>query len=343
MFRPVSTLRTPSNSRFLEMFLAPGPNQIGETGDNSYQTLFGRDWLLVWDREDLRLHLYQEALDGSWIEVTTELPPIFAAPVAGGSRRFSFAFDQSARIIVAYEDDVGMVRVTRWDASLNQYVQNVTFAGADPCVVMDAAWSHDVPSSDVLLFYLSADRTRVLCRVQRDVYAVEHELWTFDEPVILDRVMTAPIRYQVLISDAEGTPLPDALISDPYPYLAFDQMQAAASGPTAGDYVQVVILIELAEGLNVAATGPTGGVYADPIISHELTGEGIDAAATGPTGGAYVSVIINYEHTDPDGIEADATGPTGGDYVFAVLEHELTGEGINATATGPTGGSYDLA
>lgn len=183
-FRPAISRRLPSSSSFAELFLAPGPEAIGVTGDNSYASMFGYDWLLVWDRDDGLLHLWQLQHDGAWVEVLADLPPLFASPAPVGSRRWSLAFDQSARVILAYEDATGIVRVTRWDPSSNSYVQNVSFAGCDPCVVMDASWRYLVPDSDVLLFYLSSDRERVLCRVQRDVYAVEYEIWDYGGGVI---------------------------------------------------------------------------------------------------------------------------------------------------------------
>lgn len=332
--------RSPSGTHFAELFLAPGPEVIGQTGDNSYGAMFGRNWLLVWDRDTGFLHAFQET-SGEWLEVTEELPPVFDSPAPEGSRRWSLAFDQAARVILAYEDAEGVVRVTRWDASLNEYVQNVTFAGVDPCVVMDASWRYLVPDSDVLLFYLSADRTRVLCRVQRDVYAVEHEIWDYGQPVILDRVIATPLRYQVLVSDATGTPLTEMLLSALYPYPAFDHMVATAAGPSAGEYELVVLTYDLDEGIAVTATGPSGGAYADPVINYELTGDALEAQATGPSGGAYAEAIINYQLAEE--LDAVAEGPTGGDYVLAVIETSLSGEGINATATGPTGGSYDPA
>jgi len=336
-FRPVISDRVPSGTHFAELFLAPGPEHIGVTGDNSYQTMYGFSWLLVWDRDDGLLHLYQER-DGAWREVVDDLPPVFGAPVPEGSRRWSFTFDQAARVVLAYEDDAGVVRVTRWEPSSNSYVQNVTFSGHDPCVVIDASWSLAIPGSDVLLFYLSPDHTRVLCRVQRDVHGVAYEIWDYGTPVILDRAIAAPLRYQLLVSDVTGAPLPQMLLSALYPYLAYDTLAATAAGPTAGAYQQVVIPHGLAEALVATATGPTGGTYADPLIEYQLTGDALAATATGPTGGAYADPIIN--HLLGEGLDADATGPTAGEYKLVVLTTALTGEGIDVSATGPTGGTY---
>lgn len=340
-FNPTISRRAPAGSLFAELYVAPGPQVIGQTGGNSFAELYGRTWAIVWSRDTGRLHAYQERSLGEWAEALEELPPVFAAPLPAGARRVSAAFDQSARLVVAYEDAAGLVRVTRWDATAGEYVQNVTFAGCDPQLFMDATITREVPGSDVLLFYLSADREKVMCRVQRDIYAVEVEMYDYAAPVILDRVMAASLGYQVLLSDQAGAPLPAVLLSDPYPYAVLETLSAAAAGPTGGAFVQVVIPEELNEELVVGAAGPTGGAYEQPVINHayvELVP--ITANAAGPTGGEYVQAIIN--HALSEELEVSAAGPTGGAYELVVLTH-VAGEGVAGTATGPTGGSYDPA
>jgi hypothetical protein len=220
--------RVPSGTHFAELFLAPGPQAIGATGDNGYEALYGRSWLLVWDRDDGYLHLFQEQPGGDWLEVVADLPPVFAGPAPTGSRRWSLAFDQSARVILAYEDATGIVRVTRWDPGSNAYVQNVSFAGADPCLAIDASWSRNVSDSDVLLFYLDPTRHQVTCRVQREIYATEHALHTYEQAVIFDRVIASPLRYQLLLSDATGSVLETVLLSELYPYFIAATVPAGA-------------------------------------------------------------------------------------------------------------------
>jgi len=246
--RPVISRR--ANTFFAELFLAPGPQAIGATGDNSFAALFGRSWALEWREEDGRLHLHQMSATevGVWSEVVAGLPPVFAAPAPVGSRRWSLAFDQAARVVLAYEDDLGVVRVTRWDTSSNSYVQNVSFSGHDPMVWIDAqvadlslspeesvqqalsyGWrtvfewtptgqwiNNPLVDSDVLIFYLSADRTQLRVRVQRQLYQQEHMLWDFEQPVILDRVVALFGKYQALVSGADGEPLANVLISEAY-------------------------------------------------------------------------------------------------------------------------------
>lgn len=295
-FRPVVSRRTPSESSFAEMFLAPGPQAIAQTGDNSYEALFGRDWLLVVDRDDGLLRLYQEQ-GGQWMEVVDDLPPVFGSPAPAGSRRWSLAFDQAARVILAYEDSEGIVRVTRWDPALNQYVQNVTFAGVDPVVVMDASWRYLVPDSDVLPFYLSPDRQRVLCRVQRDVYAVEHLIWDYGTPVILDRVIALPYRYQVLVADVDGSPLPDVLVSELYPVTVTSKVQLTTE-VVDGHYEQIAfthtpsLSVALDPELAAGALTLPVTIYA-PTIGAELASEFVSGIFEQPI--TYYRPVLGVE------------------------------------------------
>lgn len=308
-----------------------GPPAIGDTGDNSPGHMMGTTWLL------------QVCPDGSWVlyredrgrleVVPFDDPPDLATETA---RRVSLCFDQSARVVLAWEDQ-GVIKVRRWDPSLNEYIENVSFSGVDPCVVMDATWRYLVPDSDVLLFYLSSDRERVVCRVQRDVYAVEYEIWDYGTPVILDRVIALPYRYQVLVSDSTGTPLPDMLISDLYPIVLFEELGVAAIGPSVGDYKLVVLTEALVEALGVATTGPSGGAYGEPLLSESLV-EALNVIAGGPSGGVYREPIIDNQLTEA--LEVTTIGPSAGEYKLVVIAYTLADEGIDVTATGPSGGTY---
>jgi len=249
-FRPKTSQR--GAYYYPEIAQAPGPAGLGVTGDNSYATLYGQDWTLVLNEDDDMLYLYREDGDGSWTRITSDLPSVFSTPLPADARRIALAFDQSARVIVLYEDGTG-VHVTRWDPGAETYLQNVDFAGVDPCLFMDAtiadpagwpttadgwsvteaaAWGltvrfewlpepvyvedNAIGYSDVLLFYLSTDRLTLYARVQSGIYATPIQLATFSEPVILDQVLVSDNGYQALLSDANGDALADVLQSDPY-------------------------------------------------------------------------------------------------------------------------------
>lgn len=328
-FRPTISDRVPSGTHFAELYLSPGPEHIGVTGDNSYAVMYGFDWLLIWDRDDGMLHLWQER-DGVWVEVVDDLPPVFASPAPVGSRRWSLAFDQSARVILAYEDATGVVRVTRWEPSSNSYVQNVTFAGVDPCVVIDASWSLAIPGSDVLLFYLSPDRQRVLCRVQRDVYGTEYEIWDYGAPVILDRVIALPYRYQVLVSASDGSPLPDALVSALYPVAVSVGVELSAEF-VGGELRQTAWAYGPTVGVQLAAEFAAGALTM-PLVKYEPS-LGVQLAAEF-TGGAYFSPIVKYQ--PGVGVQLAAEFASGvlddiGVRVAPTLGVELTAEFIGGT------------
>lgn len=278
VFRPRVSERTPSRTWFAELATAPGPQVIGVTGDNSDQALFGREWALEWSVEDDTLRLYQEsaAHPGEWERVTADLPLVFDSPLPASARRVTFCFDQSARIVVAVEDE-GVIKVTRWDPGTNQYVQNVSFAGVDPALAMDATWARYIPGSDVLLFYLSSDRRTVMCRVQRETYAVEHELQVYDAPVILDRVHGLAWRYQLLLADAAGEPLDHALISSQYPIRTLVTLDGDGA-IVAGMYEQVAEAY--VHGVHVQGDGlVASGEYLTPLTAYEhtvaLDGDGV--------------------------------------------------------------------
>lgn len=290
--KPVITHRETSTFYFAELCTAPGPHTIGMTGDNSFHTLFGREWLVVWCEGDLKLHAFQEDADvrGVWHAITSPLPPVFDSPLPATARRVSFAFDQSARMIVAYEDE-GVIYVTRWDAGTNQYVQNVSFAGVDPAVVMDATWVGRIPGSDVLLFYLSSDRTKVLCRVQAQTYGTEHELHEYDAPVILDRAVPLTSRYQLLLADESGEPLDHALVSSLYPLTARAELRVAgefragAYDLVARDYRPTVAVALAGEFTAGALTLPV--VKVEPLISVAVAGAFV--------AGALEDVVTKYQ------------------------------------------------
>ena len=273
MLRPRMARRAHSGQQYHELALAMGPTELAiETLD--YNLQFGSQWLiqseitnhpqwlintgpnietLEWmvpfGAARLVRRAYQR-VGSTWVERTpdTRLPQnIFGITAPISQRRLSWAFDQSGRAVVAYEGR-GQVFVTRWDPSTGTYVQNVSFAGVDPVVWMDATvtdpvglppelrapfldgtirpvyewlpsnqWLETViPDSDIIIFYLSPDRLRVEARAQRQLYGTVHVLHTFTAPVIMDKVQSLFGRYQLLVSDHTGVPLPQMLVSAPY-------------------------------------------------------------------------------------------------------------------------------
>src|SRR5690625_210867 len=234
-FFPLLSQRTPSATYFAEIFFAAGPETL-VGGSAQLPTI---PWLVCVDEQSriVELHQWQEDSQG-WLRVEDPDHPLIGREFPAAARRLSLSFDQTEHPIVAYELN-NEIRVTRWDIDSNSYVQNVTFPGVDPVVFFDAAvaeagayrlelivewlpsgqWftpDQVIADSDVLVFYLSSDRLRLMCRVQRQLFQTPIELFEFDQPVILDRVVAADGRYQALISDAAGRAMPEALVSAPY-------------------------------------------------------------------------------------------------------------------------------
>jgi hypothetical protein len=334
---------------YFELSLAQGPVAIGVTGQNRLLDFIGTAWLLLLDL-DMQLRLFRQTSVGEWEAVTTLLPPLFNAPLPEGARRVSCAFDQAARIVVAYELD-SEIFVVRWNPFTNQYVNAGPFAGVDPVVAFDATWSYDVPDSDVILFFLSADRTRLLYRIQREVYAVENELHDYGQPVVLDRVTRLPIRYQVLASDEVGDPLLDeadrvALLSNFYPYLWQEEVAALSVAPPAfGSYVNVVLKSEDSDELLVdGAVAPASGAYVNVVLNYVNADDEVEVdGAVAPSGGLYLYVIIPYE--DDDALLVDGgVPPLDGVYQYVILNYEYDDDEVEVDGgTPPSGGSYVLA
>jgi len=302
-----------------------GPVGIGVTGDNSLASLTGSNWLL------------QVCPDGSWVLYREDGADLIVTPwddppdhVGATARHPSLAFDQSARVVLAWEEEQ-VIKVRRWDPTLGQYVENVSFAGVDPVVVLDAVWSRYVPGSDVLLFYLSTDRERLMCRVQRDVYAVEYEIWDFEAPTVLDGVVALPWRYEVLTSDEHGTPMDPLLVSAVYP--------VRTSVPVAGDGEVIEGLYELLaseyrHGITVSGDAHVDvGEYRLVVTryAHSITvvGDGV------VEGGEYDQVVTPYTHTiRVDGDAAVHSGALIGPAIQVIHSLAVVGDGVIA------GGSY---
>lgn len=278
-FSPLVSRRTPTSSWFAEAQPIPGPASIGEiTGGR-----WSRNWLIQIDASRVP-RAYQEAEfePGVWVEILDRLPPIFGTVLPEGARRLSAVFDQSARLIIAYELD-GQVLVTRWDSATEQYVQDVSFAGVNPAVTIDAYAGVSVGASDVLIYYQSPDLLSISCRVQRDLFLVPHLLWTAEAPLILDRVQFIGIMMQLLISDAEtGQPVMDetgeilTLQAGPYP-LSLEDRVLLDVAPTRGRYESYALQQVVEDRVTMSATvlnpdGVTGEPFRADVPRSEADG-----------------------------------------------------------------------
>jgi hypothetical protein len=228
---------------------------------------------------------------------------------------------------------------------LGGYVQNVTVVGVDPVVVFDATWAYNVTNSDVLLFYLSADRSRFLSRVQRDIYGTEYELHDYGQPVILDRVSRLPLQYQALVSDVVGNPLMVdgervGLLSNLYPYLANDALSASLASALPGFYEPMVLRFTPNEYL-VTEGSALSGTY-EPAVEYAYIEEPnpLLAGFLSALDGAY-EVVVSRTSASEEPFTASFVQSIPGAYVFAVFRYTGDENAANITASA-LDGSYML-
>jgi hypothetical protein len=129
-----------SNGYFPEVRYSRGPQFMGETGDNSFNTLLGYLWMAVLDpSEGLRVFQAQVPGEGPWalddprgpdiaVWIEIEVPPLPEPPWEVS--HLAFCFDQSAHHVVAYEYQ-GQVYVRQWDPVTMAYIMRGPFPGVE--------------------------------------------------------------------------------------------------------------------------------------------------------------------------------------------------------------------
>jgi len=222
--------------------------------------------------------------------------------------------------VVAYEYQ-GQVYVRQWDPVGQQYVMRGPWPGVDPVLLWDFEVGYFLPDSDVILLHLSPDRSTLVYRVQRELYATAHEVPLLG-PSYLDQVLALPYQFEALgalASDPDATGV--VLRSDPYPVYVEDSAGVAVlTAPTAWDYIPIVVVKDLGtEGVGTATlTAPTAWDYIPIVVVKDLGTEGVGTATlTAPTAWDYRLVVVVYDGgTDSAGALA-ITAPTQWSYELA--------------------------
>lgn len=214
-----------------------GPVEIGQAYTGGI-----RPWVSRIDG-DGGLHLYVAQTPGVYTEVEGELP----ATINGS--RHNIAFDQSGRAYLSYLSDSGIV-VRQYDTISSDFIERGPFTGLDPVLFNDYFVGLPLGESDVILFYLSMDRLSIKCRLQRDFFAVEYDVYTLPEAHNMDRVGIGYLRYQLWLADVNDNKL--YLTSGVYPYIISDAM--------SGDIVPT-------QSLDVSEIY---GVYRDDLITTSI-------------------------------------------------------------------------
>jgi len=309
-----------------EVALARGPREMAVTGSGSFEELFGYAWMALLDRGERRLRLFQARDAGvpwaigaaasalEWVEVQVPALPHDTKEL----RHLGLAFDQSARHVVAYER-AGEVWVRQWDPGSGQYVMRGPWPGVDPVLIMDAEVNFYVPDSDVLLFHLSDDRTRLNMRAQREDYATEHVVNDLGGEAYLDQAIAASLRVHLAGSMADA-PTESGLgaRSQLYPLRPVAKLSLS---PTWAGAILREVAQAYAHSMGIVLSPQwTGGVYLD-VQGKAYSTVRLDLAPSWE-GGMYKSVVVTY---GPAGMHMQlAPSWEGGEYaqIAAVYTHE---------------------
>ncbi len=228
-----------------------GPVEVGQSYTEGI-----RPWVSRIDI-DGNLHLYVNQTPGVYTEVEGELP----ATINGS--RHNIAFDQSGRAYLSYLSSSGIV-VRQYDTISSNFTERGPFTGLDPVLFNDYFVGLPLGESDVILFYLSMDRLSVKCRLQRDFFAVEYDVYTLPEAHNMDRVGIGYLRYQLWLADVDDNKL--YLTSEAYPYVVYDQLNSNMS-PTLSLDVSETYSILADDSLTTTMRPTPGADSSDLFIS----------------------------------------------------------------------------
>jgi len=340
---------------FPEVRYSRGPRAMGETGDNSFRTLLGYLWMAVLDRSrGLRLFQAQVPGEGPWglddprgpdvaVWIEVEVPPL--PHPAREVRHLAVCFDQAARHVVAYERE-GQVFVRQWDPVAGAYTMRGPFPGVDPVLLWDYEVGYFLGDSDVLLFHLSPDRTQVIMRVQRELYANPRVVQALPGPAYLDQALALPYQAEVLGSlDADPDTTSLVLRTDLYPvYLSDVAASPVVNAPVDWNYIPIVVTKDV--GVELAASGgispPTAWDYIPIVVIKDL---GTEVAASGavspPAAWDYIPIVVIKDL----GTEVAASGavspPAAWDYPLVVVVYNGGVDvAASASVTAPTAWNY---
>jgi len=318
---------------FPEVRYSRGPRVMEETGDNSYQTLLGYLWMAVLDRaRGLRLFQAQVPGEGPWalddprgpdvaVWIEVEVPPL--PHPAREVRHLAFCFDQAARHVMAYERE-GQVFVRQWNPVAGAYTMRGAFPGVDPVLLWDYEVGYFLGDSDVLLFHLSPDRTQVIMRVQRELYANPRVVQALAGPAYLDQALALPYQAEVLGSlDADPDTTSLVLRTDLYPvYLSEVAASPVVNAPVDWEYIPIVVTKDV--GVELAVSGdvspPTAWDYIPIVVIKDL---GTEVAASGavspPAAWDYIPVVIIRNLGTEDAASASVSAPVEWNYLLVVM------------------------
>jgi len=195
--------------------------------------------------------------------------------------------------------------------------------------------------------HLSVERTRLIMRVQRELYNTPHEVAVFPAPVLLDQVNALPYYGQVVGSyvDSPGE-TGFAVQTDLYPVYVGDLAgDLNIAPPTGWDYIPVVVVQDLGtDGAgSTTVSPPTEWSYIPTVVTRDSEDFAGSLAVFAPTGWSYIPVVVVYE--DDQGAMAVVTlaPPLEWSYAMQVVPYDGgTDSAGELTITPPTNWAYQL-
>jgi len=302
-----------------ELRLTKGPVAIGQPGDGSYTELYSKDYLVFLD-ETGRLRVYVSTGAG-WQPVPDELYP--QPPHPGDQiRHIGACFDQAARLVLAYEFNQ-QVYVYQWNPITRQYVARGPFPGVDPVLIQDATIGFYPPDSDALLLHLSTERTRLITRVQRELYNTPREVAVFPRPVLLDQVSALPFYGQAVGSYVDSPKSTGfAVRTDTYPVYLFETAASpVVNAPVDWDYIPIVVTRDV--GVEPAASGdmspPIEWEYIPLVVIRNWTEVAASGAVSPPAAWDYILVVVIRNFGTEDAASASVSAPVEWNYPLVVV------------------------
>lgn len=316
-----------------------GPMTLADTGDGTYDTLFGSDWLFeICDSGDWKL--YQRATDQTLTLTAWDVEP----PTVGITARHpSAAFDQAARPALCWEEADG-IHLRQYDEVTSVYAFTGPYAGVDPVLWNDSTANGHVPGSDLILFYLSADRLTIKYRIQNENFGTEHDLETYSEAMVLDGIELLALRYQLKYGLHDGGTRdtdsdPHAWRSTLYGTFLNSAMPASLSLLHDGLLRVAVIWREMHPAMSASLGDLTGGLLHYPIIREDLAAA-LSASLPAPSTSLLYDAVI---HETPSAAFSGSLGDLRTGVLYdAAIPFDAT-RTFSGSLGGMTNGSLDAA
>ena len=310
---------------YADIALCLGPLDHARTDKGTdLASLFGYAWALF--EEDGALRFYRYRSNRWFISGFVDVP---------NASHVALAFDQSARDVVAYVNGFGnQIEIRYWDEAQRKHVFR-SFPGVDPVLINDVLAHYRLEDSDVVLFYLSQDRTKVLARIQRERYDTPREVATLNEPAYLDQAVPLPYQVQLLLSrEAESL----TLTSELYPYTGGLEHYADVSALRGGVYKTNLVLYEGQDALTGSLSALQGGSYEENLQQYAAE-DAHSAALSALRGGAYEENILKGRQEQALGAQLSAL--RGGEFAQSVLPYSRNPASISGSVGALRGGSYE--